>query len=246
MCVYKRHKSRCTSSGIEYTSHKLPIKREGPKWDPSRIQSTTLFIMGARANKVLGYGQTRGRLYVRHPNLLRYSGDQEDKEWLASKNLMPPSGGKAYLMLLEDIRELTETDDYRTSPNVQLHELRGFEVPEFLLVKIRTFVDYVRTDKICSPLLLSSPSANLDLLDFRSPSITPPTNSNDSGPSTPSDAGTPIPSTTSSLMDTQGECNSTSSFKSSFVNISEASSNFNQSVLSSLLGNHSSDNSEDY
>lgn len=70
----------------------------------------------------------------------RYSGDQEDKEWLASKNLMPPSGGKAYLMLLEDIKELTESEEYRHSPNLQLHELRGFEVPLFLLLKIKNFI----------------------------------------------------------------------------------------------------------
>jgi deoxynucleotidyltransferase terminal-interacting protein 1 len=62
---------------------------------------------------VLGFGQTRGRLYIKHPGLFKYSGDQEDKEWLSRHNLMPPTGGKAYLMVLEDIRELAETDEYR-------------------------------------------------------------------------------------------------------------------------------------
>lgn len=71
---------------MDSQQHKLPAKREGPKWDPERITQKSLFIMGAKANKVLGYGQTRGRLYVRHPELLRYSGDQEDKEWLAGKD----------------------------------------------------------------------------------------------------------------------------------------------------------------
>lgn len=66
-----------------------------------------------RANKVLGFGQTRGRLYNKHPGLVRYTGDQEDKEWLAKNNLMPPSGGKAYIMILEDIKELAETEEYR-------------------------------------------------------------------------------------------------------------------------------------
>jgi deoxynucleotidyltransferase terminal-interacting protein 1 len=62
---------------------------------------------------VLGFGQTRGRLYTKHPELFKYSGDQEDKEWLARHNLMPPTGGKAYLMVLEDIQELADTDEYR-------------------------------------------------------------------------------------------------------------------------------------
>ncbi|KAJ8932753.1 hypothetical protein NQ314_014453 [Rhamnusium bicolor] len=121
----KRHRNRSHNS-TDYSSCKLSLKRDGPKWNPERVKGNTLFIMGARANKVLGYGQTRGRLY---------SGDQEDKEWLASKNLMPPSGGKAYLMLLEDIKELTESEEYKYSPNLQLHELRGFEVPLFFAVK---------------------------------------------------------------------------------------------------------------
>lgn len=66
-----------------------------------------------RANKALGFGLTRGRLYIKHPELFRYSGDQEDKEWLVRHSLMPPTGGKAYLMIVEDISELAEADEYR-------------------------------------------------------------------------------------------------------------------------------------
>ncbi|CAH0556168.1 unnamed protein product [Brassicogethes aeneus] len=143
----QKSKNANNSLGCDFTNYKLPVKRDGPKWNPNRMSENTLFIMGARANKVLGYGQTRGRLYVRHPNLVRYSGDQEDKEWLASKNLMPPSGGKAYLMLLEDIEELTRSDEYKNNPNLQMHELKGFQVPPFLLTKMKNFIDHVRTDK---------------------------------------------------------------------------------------------------
>ncbi|PSN45742.1 hypothetical protein C0J52_13780 [Blattella germanica] len=123
-----------------------PIRREGPKWDPARIMKDTLFVMGARANKVLGFGQTRGRLYIKHPGLFKYSGDQEDKEWLSRHNLMPPTGGKAYLMVLEDIRELAETDEYRNNPNLLLHELKGFEAPDFMQKKIRSYASHMRTD----------------------------------------------------------------------------------------------------
>ncbi|KAG8226071.1 hypothetical protein J437_LFUL006378, partial [Ladona fulva] len=87
-------------------------KWDSTKWEASRIMSQTLFVMGARANKALGFGQMRGRLYMKHPELFKYSGDQEDKEWLTRNNLMAPTGGKAYLMIVEDIRELAETDEY--------------------------------------------------------------------------------------------------------------------------------------
>ena len=73
------------------------MRREGPKWDPGRLTEETLFILGSRANKALGYGQTRGRLYIKHPELFKYSGDQTDKEWLAKANLMATTGGKVRL-----------------------------------------------------------------------------------------------------------------------------------------------------
>ncbi|KAF5283501.1 hypothetical protein FQR65_LT02654 [Abscondita terminalis] len=206
---YKVKNVKCTDNTLQ----KLPDKREGPKWDPDRIHTNTLFIMGARANKVLGFGQTRGRLYVRHPEMLRYSGDSEDKEWLASKNLMPPSGGKAYLMLLEDIQELALNEDYRNSPNLQLNELQGFEAPPFMINKIKAFLEYVRTDKKHSS----------DLFEYQTSQCMTPI---DSAPSTPSDTlqtlETHSLSTTSSK---QSDINS-------LINIPETSPGSNNSFMS--------------
>jgi deoxynucleotidyltransferase terminal-interacting protein 1 len=48
-----------------------PVRREGPNWEPKRLTEETLFILGSKANKALGYGQTRGRLYIKHPELLK-------------------------------------------------------------------------------------------------------------------------------------------------------------------------------
>ncbi|XP_017775275.1 PREDICTED: deoxynucleotidyltransferase terminal-interacting protein 1 [Nicrophorus vespilloides] len=173
---YKRHKFRTTSSQVDGNQVlRLPSKRESPKWDADRITSSTLFMMGSKANKVLGFGPTRGRLYARHPELFRYSGDQEDKDWLTSRNLMQMSGGKAYLVLLDDIREMTQLDEYRNNPNLQIGELVGFEAPIFMLNKIKNFIEQVRTDR-------KTMATPLDLFDFHS--MTPPI---DSAPSTPSD-----------------------------------------------------------
>ncbi|KAF2898299.1 hypothetical protein ILUMI_07870 [Ignelater luminosus] len=214
----KRHKPKSFKS-TENLSHKLPEKREGPKWDPDRIHQNTLFIMGARANKVLGFGQTRGRLYVRHPEMLRYSGDPEDKEWLASRNLMPPSGGRAYLMLLEDIQELALNDDYRNSPNLQLNELQGFEAPPFMIHKIKAFLEHVRTDK-------KQPPPASDLFDFqRSQSITPLSGAVDSAPSTPSDTLQTLESQSLSTSSKHSDINS-------LINIPETSPGSNNSFMS--------------
>lgn len=215
MHVSKKYKNRNYNTA-ELQVHKLPSRREGPKWDSDRIHLNTLFIMGARANKVLGYGQTRGRLYVRHPELVRYSGDQEDKEWLTSKNLMPPSGGKAYLMILEDIQELTLTEEYRNSPNLQLKELRGFEAPPFLINKVKNFIESVRTDR----------RNILDISDYqRSQSITPPSTAVDSSPSTPSD--------TTQVLESQSISTTSSKHsENNYIHIPEISPGSNNSFMS--------------
>lgn len=167
--------------GESINVRRLILKRDAAKWNPDRITSNTSFIMGSKANKVLGFGQTRGRLYVRHPDLVKYSGDTEDKEWLTQNNLMPTTGGKAYLMLLDDIKDLTISDEYRNSPNLQLNELKGFEVPTFMLNKIRNFIENARIE-------CKMTSSCLDVIDFQtSQSMTPPSTALDSAPSTPSD-----------------------------------------------------------
>ena len=76
-------------------------------------------------SQALGFGQTRGRLYIKHPELFKYSGDQTDKEWLAKANLMATTGGKAYLMVLKDILDLAESPEYSSHPKQQPGELVG-------------------------------------------------------------------------------------------------------------------------
>lgn len=122
-----------------------PVRREGPKWEADRLSGDTLFILGSRANKALGFGQTRGRLYIKHPELFKYSGDQTDKEWLAKANLMATTGGKAYLMVLQDILDLVESPEYSAHPKQQPGELVGFSVPDWMIEKMRAYIETART-----------------------------------------------------------------------------------------------------
>ncbi|XP_067135365.1 deoxynucleotidyltransferase terminal-interacting protein 1 [Centruroides vittatus] len=123
-----------------------PVKREGPKWDPARLTPETQFIMGAKANKALGLGATRGRLYIKHPDIFKYSGDQEDKQWLYDQNQMPATGGKAYMLLVEDIRQLAESEEYRNNPGLMMDEIIGFSVPDSMLQKMKISMQLMRTD----------------------------------------------------------------------------------------------------
>jgi deoxynucleotidyltransferase terminal-interacting protein 1 len=44
---------------------------------------------------------------------VQYSGDQDDKVWLHEHKLMPATGGKAYMLMVEDIVDLSKTDEYK-------------------------------------------------------------------------------------------------------------------------------------
>ncbi|XP_045785273.1 uncharacterized protein LOC123880912 isoform X2 [Maniola jurtina] len=117
-----------------------PALRDPEKWNPARLTQDTLFIMGSHAHKVLGLGNSRGRLYTRHAGLLRYPADPADKEWIATHNLVNAVGGKTYIMVLEDIEELATSDAYKHSSLPLLGELTGFKVPPFMLRKIKAYV----------------------------------------------------------------------------------------------------------
>ncbi|XP_050344997.1 uncharacterized protein LOC126769970 [Nymphalis io] len=127
---------------IEGSSSPLPSPaiRDPEKWNPARLTQDTLFIMGSHAHKVLGLGNSRGRLYTRHAGLLRYPADSVDKEWIANHNLVNAVGGKTYIMVLEDIEELARSDTYKHSSLPLLGELTGFKVPPFMLRKIKGYV----------------------------------------------------------------------------------------------------------
>ncbi|XP_067686996.1 uncharacterized protein [Haliotis asinina] len=151
-----------------------PVRREGPKWDPDRIVSDTKFVMGARANKALGLGATRGRLYIKHPEIFKYSGDQDDKAWLYEHHLMPATGGKAYMLMVEDIQELSRTDEYKDSPNLLMDELYGFTVPDWILSKMKIQMNAMRTDVSRSKFHRSRSGTPTDMSSYREIEEEPP------------------------------------------------------------------------
>ncbi|KAM6927413.1 deoxynucleotidyltransferase terminal-interacting protein 1-like [Xenentodon cancila] len=122
-----------------------PIKREGPKWDPSRLNDGSTFVLGSRANKALGMGGTRGRIYIKHADLFKYAADAKDKQWLAERHHMRATGGKmAYLLIEEDIQDLSRSDEYRDCPDVRMDELKPFTVPQWMVEKMQRAMEAQR------------------------------------------------------------------------------------------------------
>ncbi|OQV20065.1 putative Deoxynucleotidyltransferase terminal-interacting protein 1 [Hypsibius exemplaris] len=110
--------------------------------DLDSIDETTKFVLGSAANKVLGYAAARGRIYVKHPDLFKYVGDQEDKQWLYENKIMTAAGGKAFLIFSEDIKEILRTDD-PTVKRLPFSHAREFTIPMHMLKKVqRAAADY--------------------------------------------------------------------------------------------------------
>lgn len=79
----------------------------------SKLVENLYLFCSRRANKVLGYESSRGRLYAKHQDLFKYASDLEDKEWLVKNHLISPNGGKAFLCLLQDIHDLAVSNEYK-------------------------------------------------------------------------------------------------------------------------------------
>uniref|UniRef100_A0A9J8A8E4 Deoxynucleotidyltransferase terminal-interacting protein 1 n=2 Tax=Cyprinus carpio TaxID=7962 RepID=A0A9J8A8E4_CYPCA len=124
-----------------------PIKREGPKWDPSRLTESSTFVLGSRANKALGMGGTRGRIYIKHAELFKYAADAQDKHWLSERQHMRATGGKmAYLLIEEDILDLARSEDYKDCPELKLDELKPFVVPIWMVEKMQKAMEAQKTE----------------------------------------------------------------------------------------------------
>ena len=59
---------------------------------------------------------------------------------------MATTGGKAYLMVLHDILELAESPEYSSHPKQQPGELVGFTVPDWMIDKMRAYIETAKTN----------------------------------------------------------------------------------------------------
>ncbi|KAI5942551.1 Deoxynucleotidyltransferase terminal-interacting protein 1 [Manis javanica] len=124
-----------------------PNPREGPKWDPARLNESTTFVLGSQVNKALGMGGTRRRNYIKHPYLFKYAADPQDKHWLFEQHhLLSTEGKMACLLIEENIRDLAASDDYRGSLDLKLEELKSFVLPSWIVEKMKKHMETLRRE----------------------------------------------------------------------------------------------------
>jgi deoxynucleotidyltransferase terminal-interacting protein 1 len=134
----------------EKTSWKWSMdkKRVDPgKWQPDTLSTETSFVLGVNVNKALGHGANRGKVYYLHPELFKYACDGDDKTWLYENKFLPVHGGKAFLMILTEVKFLVTNDDcYKDNEDIldAVKKLQEFQVPQFMLDKMKTFMRSVQ------------------------------------------------------------------------------------------------------
>jgi len=114
--------------------------------NPNRITEETRFVLGSKANRALGFGTARGRLYTKHTDLFKYIGDSEDKQYLHDRGLFPISGARAFLIVKDDIEKILTLEEYKDAPG-KSEMGKDFILPEFILKKIKNQMTKQRVER---------------------------------------------------------------------------------------------------
>ncbi|XP_022232862.1 uncharacterized protein LOC111081180 [Drosophila obscura] len=119
-----------------------PVRRQ-IFWNTAQISTSTKFVLDVQANLAFGFGTDgKERLASKHPELIRYLPDAEDREWLAARGIIPAeSTHLRFLFLLHDeVCRLHQAHDlYKNKPNVDLTLMMTFNVPDPMIHKMRLF-----------------------------------------------------------------------------------------------------------
>ncbi|XP_058066176.1 suppressor of activated egl-4 protein 2 [Anopheles bellator] len=123
------------SGGMATTTTTRPTNVTVPE---TVITPESLFILDFKAARVLGATDFRERLANRHPEVLRYCPDAQDRDWLLQQRQVTPlnKNGRYFLLALDDVRKLIERNAFETSAGQQ-GTLQGFKVTELIYAKIQ-------------------------------------------------------------------------------------------------------------
>lgn len=107
------------------------------------ISPETLFILDFKAGRALGVSDFRERLTNKHPEILRYCPDNQDRDWLLQQKQISPlnRNGRFFLLVLDEVKKLAERNaEYTNNPYIKLPELQGFKLTEFIYAKVQKLI----------------------------------------------------------------------------------------------------------
>ncbi|XP_064539793.1 forkhead box protein P2 [Drosophila montana] len=123
-----------------------PVRRQ-IFWNTAQISTSTKFVLDVQANLAFGFsidGKELGgaRLASKHPEIIRYLPDAEDREWLSARGIIPAeSRSSRFLFLIYDeVCRLQQTHElYRHKTNIDLSMMLTFNVTETMIQKMKLF-----------------------------------------------------------------------------------------------------------
>ncbi|XP_013115168.2 serine-rich adhesin for platelets [Stomoxys calcitrans] len=112
-------------------------------WNTAHISTSTKFVLDVQANQAFGFGaEKERRLASKHPELIRYLPDNEDRDWLVSQQIIPqPNRNSRFLFLIYDeVCRLYQTHEaYKSKSSIDLSVMMTFTVPDFMIQKMKIF-----------------------------------------------------------------------------------------------------------
>ncbi|XP_017071138.1 uncharacterized protein LOC108107869 isoform X1 [Drosophila eugracilis] len=119
-----------------------PVRRQ-IFWNTAQISTTTKFVLDVQANLAFGFGTDgKERLASKHPELIRYLPDGEDREWLATRGIIPAENRSSRFLFLiyDEVCRLQQTHElYRHKTNIDLSMMLTFSVTDAMIHKMRLF-----------------------------------------------------------------------------------------------------------
>lgn len=112
-------------------------------WNTANISTSTKFILDVQANQAFGFGtEGKERLASKHPELIRYLPDTEDRDWLINQQIIPQQNRNSRFLFLiyDEVCRLYQTHDvYKNKASIDLSLMMTFTVPEFMIQKMKIF-----------------------------------------------------------------------------------------------------------
>ncbi|KAH8262016.1 hypothetical protein KR038_005479 [Drosophila bunnanda] len=119
-----------------------PVRRQ-IFWNTAQISTSTKFVLDVQANLAFGFGTDgKERLASKHPELIRYLPDGEDREWLATRGIIPAENRSSRFLFLiyDEVCRLQQTHElYRNKTNIDLSMMLTFSVTDAMIHKMRLF-----------------------------------------------------------------------------------------------------------
>ncbi|KAL9910690.1 uncharacterized protein ACN427_005235 isoform 1-T1 [Glossina fuscipes fuscipes] len=140
------NQQQSNSNGIVQQQKLMPMSQPTRRqifWNTAHISTTTKFVLDVQANQAFGFGTDgKERLASKHPELIRYLPDHEDRDWLVSQQIIPQQNRNSRFLFLiyDEVCRLYQTHEiYRSKPNIDLSLMMTFSVADFIIQKMKVF-----------------------------------------------------------------------------------------------------------